>query len=176
MSAWAAVAVKFHPVMKDFEAMAPRNPMLKGFKPIVFKFEDLSTAQADEMVMVGSLGSGFVSGLTIGKFSLGGETQAGEKLEGPIDRGITDLRIRLGHLGIDLRKVLMACGVEEDVEDLCPLPGGLEPLFRNQSLKLIELHGFPLFEIEFQFHFKGCLPLCQYPEVISDDGNITLEL
>jgi hypothetical protein len=151
MSARAAVAVKFHPVMKDFEAMAPRNPVLKGFKPIVFKFENLSTTQADEMVMVGSLGSGFISGLTIGKFSLGGKTQAGEKLKGPIDRGITDLRIRFGHLGIDLRKVFMAGGVEEDVEDLRPLPGGLQPLFRDQGLKSVGLHGSPFLKMNFNF-------------------------
>jgi hypothetical protein len=103
------------------------------------------------MVMVGSLGSGFVSGLTIGKFSLGGKTQAGEKLEGPIDRGITDLRIRLGHLGIDLRKVFMACGVKEDVEDLRPLPGGLKPLFRDQGFKSVGLHGSPFLKMNFNF-------------------------
>lgn len=170
MSAWTAVAIKFHPVMKDFEAMASCDPVLKGFESIVFKFDDLPTAQADEMVMVGSLVGGFVPGLSIGKFSLGGQTQAGEKLKGPIDRGVTDLRIHPGHPGMDLRKALMAGGVEEDVKDLGPLPGGLEPLFGDQGFKSVGFHGCPLFEIEFQFHFKGWVSLCQYP------GPLTLPL
>ncbi len=109
--------------------------MLKGFEDLVFKFDNLPTAQADQMVMVGALGSGFVSGLSVGKLSLGGETQAGEKLEGPVDRCIADLRVHLDHLGIDLSEVFMAGGVEEDIEDLRPLTGGLEPLFGDEGLK-----------------------------------------
>jgi hypothetical protein len=164
MNTLTTVAIELHSMMEDLKTMASGNPVLMGFENLIFEFDYFAAPEADQMIVVASFAGGFIPGLSIIEFPPCGQTQAGEKLEGPIDRGITDLRIRLGHLGIDLRKVLMACGVEEDVEDLCPLPGGLEPLFRNQSLKLIGLHGFPLFEIEFQFHFKGWSPFCQYPK------------
>ncbi len=150
--------------MKDFKAMISCNPILKGFKAIVFEFDDLPTAQTDQMIMVRPFVDGFVPGPPIGKFSLGGQAQAGQKLECPIDGRVTDLRIHPDHLGVDLSQVLMPGGIEEDIEDLCALTGGLKPFFGNQNLESIRLHGRPLIEIEIQFHFKGTPPFCQYPE------------
>jgi len=176
MNTLTTVAIELHSMMEDLKTMASGNPVLMGFENFIFEFDYFAAPEADQMIVVASFAGGFIPGLSIIEFPPCGQTQACEELEGPVDRGVTDLRIHLGHLGMDLRKVLMAGGVEKDIKDLRPLPGGLEPFFRNQGLKFIGLHGFPLFEIEFQFHFKGCLPLCQYPEVISDDGNITLKL
>ena len=111
--------------MKNFETMAFGDPLLKGLHSILFKFDDLAASKTDQMVVMSSFGGGFVSGLSVTKFSLGGEAQAGEKLKVPIDCGITDLRIGLGDLGIDLCQILVAGGVKEDVENFRPLTGGL---------------------------------------------------
>jgi hypothetical protein len=138
-------------MVKEFEPMAFRNSLLKGFNRLLFEFDDLATSEADQMVMMGSFGGGFVPGLPIGKFSLGGEAQTGEKLKGPIDGGITDLGIDPGYLGIDLRKVLMAGGVQEDVENVRSLPGGLQPFLGDQGFKLVRLHGFSFLKLNFKF-------------------------
>jgi hypothetical protein len=149
--ALVAVAVKFHAVVKDFETMASRNSLLKGFNRLLFEFDDLAASETNQMVVMGSLGGGFVPGLSIGKFSLGGEAQAGEKLKGPIDGGITDLRVDFRHLGIDLRKILMSGGVEEDIENFYPLPGGLQPLLGDEGFKSVRLHDSSFLKLNFNF-------------------------
>jgi hypothetical protein len=142
-------------MIENLKTMSSGNPFLMGFDNLIFEFDYFAAPETDQMIVVTAFSGGFIPGFPIVEFPLCGQTQTGEKLEGPIDRRITDLWIDPDHLGMDLRKVLMAGGVEEDIEDFCPLPGGLETLFGDQGLKLNGLHGFFLFEIEFQFHFKG---------------------
>jgi hypothetical protein len=77
------------------------------------------------MIMVALSFRGFILGLSIRKFPLGGQAQTGEKLQRSIDRRIAYLRMNLRHLGIDLSKVLMSRGVEKDIKNLFPLLGRL---------------------------------------------------
>jgi len=77
------------------------------------------------MVVVRSLLSWLISGLSIGKFPLGSQTQSGEKLKGSVDRGVANLRVHPGDLGINLGEVFMTGGIEKDINDLGSLPGGL---------------------------------------------------
>lgn len=111
--------------MEDPEMVVFGNFILEGFEGIVFKFDDLPAIETDQVVMVATLCGGFVSGLPIGKLSFGCQTQTGEKLEGAIDRCVTDFWIHFNHLGINLGQVLMARQIEEDIEYFFSLPGGL---------------------------------------------------
>jgi hypothetical protein len=49
----------------------------------------------------------FISGLSISKFPLGGQSQLGKKPKGPINGDITNLGIDFGDQGVNLVKVLM---------------------------------------------------------------------
>ena len=119
-------------MMEDLETLLLGNPLLKGFDPIVFKFDNLPAVKTDQVIMVSPFPGGLISGLSIGKFSLGCQPQPGEELEGSIDRRITDPRIQFRYLSVDLGKVFMPGGVEEDIEDLRSLTGGLDSFFRNK--------------------------------------------
>lgn len=103
------------------------NAILKRFQGFIFEFDNVSTSEADQVVMMAPSGSGFVLSLPPGKFSLISQAEAGEKLQGPKDRRIANFGIGLSDLGIDLGKVLVLRGVEKDIQDLLPLLGGLQP-------------------------------------------------
>ena len=77
------------------------------------------------MIMVALSLRGFILGLSIRKFPLGGQSKTGEKLQGSIDRRVAYFGMNLRHLGINFSKVPMAGGIEEDIENLFPLLGRL---------------------------------------------------
>jgi hypothetical protein len=108
------------------------NPMLKGLDSVIFKFDNLPAVKTDQVIMVSSFLGGFIAGFSIGKFSLGCQTQPREELKGPIDRRITDPWIQFRYLSMNLGKIFMPGRVEEDIEYLCSLAGGLDPFFRNK--------------------------------------------
>ena len=111
--------------MENLETVTLGNVILKCFEGVVLEFNNLPTPEADQMIMVALSLGGFILGLSIRKFPLGGQAKTSEKLQGSIDRRVTDLGIDLCHLGIDLSQVPMARGVEKDIKDLLPLPGRL---------------------------------------------------
>ncbi len=101
------------------------NALLKCFEGIVLKFDNLATFEANQMIMVVLPLDGLVLSFSIRKSPLGGQAKLGEKLERSIDGRVTNLRIDLGHLGIDLSQVPMAGGIEEDLKNLFSLSGRL---------------------------------------------------
>src|SRR4030042_6505529 len=114
------------------------------------------------MIMMSPFRGGFISSFSISKFPLGGHAETGEKLEGAVNIRLSDFRVYFRDLGINLANVLMSGRVQEDVEDLFPLSGRLQPYFINSLPKQVSFHGPPHIEIEFQFHFKGSHSVCQY--------------
>ena len=70
-------AIKLHTVVKDFKMVTLGNPVLKGFEGLVLEFDNLPAIETDQVIMVAPLRSGFISGLSIGKFSLRRQTQDG---------------------------------------------------------------------------------------------------
>jgi len=141
-------------MVRDFETIALSNAVLKGFHIFVLKFHDLSTPKTDKMIMMAPSRSGFISGLSIAKFSLDCKTGTGEELQGSVNSRITNFGIDLYDLGIDLSEVLMALRIKEDIDDFLPLFGRIQPFSRNPSPKQIGFHRSPIYEIEIQFHFK----------------------
>ncbi len=122
-------------MVRDFKAVTVGNPLLKGLEGLVLEFEDLSAIHANQVIMMASFGSGFISGFPVGKFSLGSQTKAGEEFQGPVNGRMADLRIGFDDLGEDLSKTLMSGGVEEDVENLFPLFRRLQPFFGDSCFK-----------------------------------------
>ncbi len=112
-------------MVENLETVALGNAILKCFEGIILEFNNLPTLEADQVIMVALSLSGFILGLSIRKFSLGGQAKTGEKLQRSIDRRIAYLGMDLRHLGIDLSKVLMARGIEKDIKNLFPLLGRL---------------------------------------------------
>jgi hypothetical protein len=94
-------------VVGNFETVAVGNAILKCFESIILEFNNLPTLEADQMIMVALSLRGFILGLSIRKFPLGGQAKTGEKLQSSIDRRIAYLGMNLRHLGIDLSQVLM---------------------------------------------------------------------
>jgi hypothetical protein len=122
-------------MVKDLKTMTFGDVALQGFKGLVLEFNDLSTSEADEVIMMVSPDRGLISGLPITEPSLGCQTETGEELQGPINGGHPDFRVCFRHLGMNLREILVAGRVEEDLEDLFPLFGRFQPFFGNPQLQ-----------------------------------------
>jgi hypothetical protein len=128
-------------MMEDLKLVTLGDPTLKGFKSLVLEFNNLSAIDTDQVIMVSSFRSGFISGLSINKFPLGCQTETGEELQGAINGYAADFRICFGDLEINLVEALMPGQIQEDVENLFPLFGRLQPFFRNPCLKEIGFNG-----------------------------------
>ena len=122
-------------MVRDPEPMTPGDSVLKGFECLILEFNNLSTIQADQVIVMGPLRSGLISGLSVSEFSLGGQAEASEELQGAIDGDVADFRVCFGDLRINLCKVLVSGGIEKGGEDLFPLFGRLQPFSRNACLK-----------------------------------------
>jgi hypothetical protein len=139
------LAIELHPVVKNSETVMLGNAILKRFKGFILEFDNLSTSKADQVVMMAPSGSGFILSLSPGKFSLISQAEAGEELQGSIDRRIANFGIDLSDLGIDLGKVLVLRGVEKDIQDLLPLLGCLQPFPTDPCFEEALFDGdFPL--------------------------------
>ena len=66
--------------MKNLKTVAFGNTVLKRLKGLILEFNNLPAIEADQMVMVAAFRSGFVSGLSVIKFSLIRQTETGEEL------------------------------------------------------------------------------------------------
>ena len=77
----------------------------------------------------------FVLGLSIRKFPLGSQAKAGQKLQRSIDRRVAYFGMDLRHLSIDLSKVSVPGGIEEDIKNLFPLFRCLQSFSRNPGSK-----------------------------------------
>jgi hypothetical protein len=128
-------------MIEDLKPVTLRNPTLKGFKSLVLEFNNLSAIETDQVIMMSSFRSGFISGLPISKFPLGCQAETGEELQGAIDGYAPDFRICFSNLGINLVKALMPGQIQEDVENLFPLFGCLQPFFRNPCPKEFGFNG-----------------------------------
>lgn len=119
----------------DLKPVTLGNPLLKGFKRWVLELNNLPAIETDEVIVVGSFRRGFIPRLPVLKFSPGGQTQPGQKLEGAVNGDVADFRVGFSHLGINLCETLMSGGIQEDVENLFPLFGRLQPFFRDPCFK-----------------------------------------
>ena len=84
------------------------NPILEGFERRVLELNDLSAIETNQVIVVASLQSRFISRLAVFKFSSGGETQPGQELEGSVDGDVADFGVDFNNLSINLRETLVA--------------------------------------------------------------------
>lgn len=101
-------------MIEDFKTVTLGNTLLKPFKGLILEFDNPSTLETDQVIMMALSRSGFILSFPISKFSLGRKTETGEELKSSIDRGIANFGIDFRHLGVDLSEVLMPMGVEKD--------------------------------------------------------------
>ncbi len=132
-----ASTVEFHEMVGNLETVSLGNPLLKGLQGLVFEFDDLSAFQADEMIMVASLGCGFISRFPVLEFPPGGQAQPGQKLEGAVNGDVADLGVGLGDLGINLRETPVPGGAQKGVENLLPLLRCLQSFFGDPCFKQV---------------------------------------
>jgi hypothetical protein len=151
-------AIKLHAMVQDLEAVTLGDPFLQRFEGVILELNNLSAFKADQMIMMGFRRNRFIPGLSVIELPLGGQAEAGEKLQGPVYRGIPDLRVFLRDLGMNLREVTVSGGVEKHPENLFPLPGRFQPFFGNFRLEQRDFQPAGLFEIEIQFHLCPNFP------------------
>jgi hypothetical protein len=159
----STLAIKLHTVVKDLKTVMPGDAVLKGFDGLVLEFDNPSAIKANEVIMVALFRCGFIPGLPIGKFPLGCQTKTGKELQGSIDGGIANFGIHFRHLRVDLGEILMAGRVEEDVEDLLPLLGCLQPFSRDPFLEKIGFH-WPILKLKFNFILREFRTIVKRPE------------
>jgi hypothetical protein len=92
MTAVGAESVEFEPVGGNRKAVLGRDFLLKSFDIAVFKFHDLATACADEMVVMALMGHVVILGLC-SKVSSLSQPRFAEQVEGPVDGGEPKMRI-----------------------------------------------------------------------------------
>jgi hypothetical protein len=76
--------------------------LLEGFQGLIFKFNDLSTTEADQVIMVISFGDRFVTRFAVGELPLGREPKTGEELQGSINGGKSNFGIDFRDPGVNL--------------------------------------------------------------------------
>jgi hypothetical protein len=151
-------AVELHAMMEDLKSVTLGNAILKGFKRCVLELNNPAAIKANQVVVMAPLESGFISGLSVSKFSLGRQAETGEKLQGAVNGCVANLGICLNNLGINLGEVLMAGRIQEDIEDFFALPGRLQPFFIDLCFKETILHRPPSV-LKMNFNFTLTDPL-----------------
>ena len=145
------MAIELHLVVKNSKTMPAGDAVLEGFKGFVLKLDDLSTPEADQMIMVPLFRSRFIPSLSVGKFPLSGQPQTGQEFQGSIDGGVPNLGMGLRHLGVNLSQVFMARGIEKDIENLFPLFGCLQTLCRDPSFEVCCFNERTFLKLNFNF-------------------------
>lgn len=124
MTAAGAETVEFEAVGSDRKAVSGCDFFLKALNIAVFELHDLSTAGADEMVMVALVGHIVI--LSLGAEMSGlGQTGFAEKIERPVDGGEPQVRIFARQLVVQLFSgdVLL---LEKRVKNQLTLPSKFE--------------------------------------------------
>jgi hypothetical protein len=76
-------------VVAKIELIGAANLILELLYPTVFKLENLSAVEADQMVVM-TRGNLFKSGPSPSKFPLEGQTRLGEQPQGPVNGCVSD--------------------------------------------------------------------------------------
>ena len=94
-------------MMRGLKSVTLGNSILEGLKSSILKFDNLSAIQTDQMIMMPSFRNRLISGLSVTEFSLTGQAETGEELQGAVYGSIANFRICFSDLGINLWKVFM---------------------------------------------------------------------
>jgi hypothetical protein len=82
-------------MVKGLETVTVGDIFLKRFQGLVFKFNNLTASEADEVIVMAPSRDRFVPGLSVSEFAFLRQTEAGEKLQGPVNRRVANGRVRL---------------------------------------------------------------------------------
>jgi hypothetical protein len=142
MTTAGAESVEFKPVGGNGKAVLRRDFFLEAFDIAVFKFHDLATACADEMVVMSLMGHVVVLGLCPKVPGLS-QTRFAKQVEGPVNGGKSEMRIFAGQLVVHLlgRDVLL---LQKGVEDQLTLARKFELVFPKvffQSTHFLSMFG-----------------------------------
>ena len=140
-------AVNLHLVTSDEKAVPRRDLFLQSFDGLVLELDDGAAGGADQVVVVFAGQYVFVSGLTVMKQDLPGQSRLGKKLQSAIDRGVTYAGMAGLYLQVQLFNAYVLMGREEDVEDDITLAGGAQSLGHGELVKrpfLFQDHHFLL--------------------------------
>lgn len=129
------VAIKFEPMVNEFEPQFTRDLALKPFDSFVVEFYDLAGFDVDQVVVM-ILAPLFVAGAAVAEFVALQDVRFLEQLESPVDRCNGDSRIQLDGPAIDLFDIRMIFGIREHPCDNPALPGHLEALLAAKLLDL----------------------------------------
>jgi hypothetical protein len=110
----------------DGKTVLPGDFLLKLFYARVLEFDDLPTADADQVIVMLIQVTGFIACLAISEMALLGDAAFSKQLQGPVNGGITDpgvftaqaqVKFFGGEVGTDTQKLL---------ENNFPLAGRLQ--------------------------------------------------
>ena len=82
--------------------IALSDAILEGFQGLIFKFDDVSATEADQVIMMIALGDRFVTRFAVGELPLGRKPKTGEELQGSINGGIADFGVDFRDPGVNL--------------------------------------------------------------------------
>lgn len=126
------------PMPQGHESVPADCAILEMFHHGTLEFDDPATLHTDHVVVMGTIGLQFESGLSIGGTDLRHQSELFKKLYRPKDRRSANRRIVLAYHLINLLHPQMAIGLQEALEDLFPLPGQIEAAANKMLLKCLQ--------------------------------------
>ena len=126
-------------MIEDPELVLFRHLRLEVLDLVIFKLDDQAALLTDEMIVVLIFGMGFVARRAIPEVPDRGNAALGKQLQGPVDRGVTDLGVLLANPQVQVlgRRVLI--GTEEFIENDLALTGR----FQTLRLQIFPKYLFP---------------------------------
>jgi hypothetical protein len=136
---------KFKAVIFYDKTMPAGDFVLQLFDLGIFEFDDQTATAADQVVVMLLAEHQFETALPVTEIPFGGNAAFGEQLEGPMDRGIADVRIFTAHLQVELFSGQMRGLLKKFLQDDHPLVGIFQPFLRQViGENFPKIHGSPL--------------------------------
>jgi hypothetical protein len=121
----------------DGKTVLPGDFLLKLFYARIFEFDDLPTADADQVIVMLTQVTGFIACLAISEMTLLGDAAFSKQLQGPVNGGITDPGIFPAQAQVKLFGREVRADPQELLENNFPLAGRLQALVEHERPELV---------------------------------------
>ena len=121
----------------DGKTVLPCDFLLKLFYARIFEFDDLPTADADQVIVMLIQVTGFIACLAISEMTLLGDAAFSKQLQGPVNGGITDPGIFPAQAQVKLFGREVRADTQELLENNFPLAGRLQAPVEHERPELV---------------------------------------
>ena len=121
----------------DGKTVLPGDFLLKLFYARVLEFDDLPTADADQVIVMFIQVTGFIARLAIAEMTLLSDAALSKQLQGPVNGGITDPGIFPAQAQVKLFSGEVRADTQELLENNFSLAGRFQALVEQERPELV---------------------------------------